>query len=853
MSAVRATVRLQLHAGFTLVDAAAQLDYYAALGISHMYLSPIARAVPGSSHGYDGVDPRCVSRELGGEPALRALAAQARQHGIGLILDIVPNHMAAHADNAWWWDVLQHGRDSAHARWFDINWAAPGCDGRIVLPILDRPLDAALDAGVLQLAVHEGQPVLMHHDTRLPLAPGAPGMQGDLAQCCAALNARAGSADPAWRALLDAQAYAPVWWRLGDDRINYRRFFTIASLVALQVDRDDVFEAVHRLPLRLLAEGVVDGLRVDHVDGLTDPRGYLQRLRGAMAEATAGRPGRPLLWVEKILAPDEKVPGDWQCDGTTGYDFMDQVSAWLHDAAGQAALIAHWRQASGRSGDFDEEERCARDEVLARGLRSEFEAALTVLARLDRTLHAPGARLGRPLLARALTALLRRFPVYRSYAAGDQAGPDDRRRWADVLAGVEASSTADTALAARVINDWFWRDGQDARAVRRRDRLRQRFQQLSAPLNAKAVEDRTFYRHGVLLSRNEVGSRPDHFALSSAQFHASVRARAMRHPHALLATATHDHKRGEDSRARLAVLSERPQWWARQTRMLDHGARQLGVALPPAGLRQMLWQSVLGAWPMQPPAALDAFAARIVQWQIKALREADEHSSWADPDPAVETQLSGFIEAALLSPRGAALRERLQQAVEGVELAGVRNALAQVTLRLTLPGIPDLYQGTEGWDLSLVDPDNRAPVDHAQRRAWLDDPRAWPQLLLQWRDGALKARLVQRLLQLRAALPALFAGGDYQPLEPDREVPMLAFTRHHAGSRIVVLTARHTRRSPASLGAGLADSHWRGALLAVPAGRYRNLLTGVVLQSDGSPERLRDLVGGSPVAIYSSC
>lgn len=834
MSRVRATARLQLHAGFTLDDAARQVDYYAALGISHLYLSPIWRAVPGSTHGYDVVDPTEVNPELGGERALRALADRARASGMGLVLDIVPNHMAAHADNRWWWDVLQHGRASPYAHWFDINWKAPLAGGALQLPILDRPLDAAIEDGVLRVEQEAGVAVLRHHEARLPLAPGT-----------------VPDAAPAdLRGVIEAQAYRPLWWRLGDDRLNYRRFFTISSLVALQVHHDAVFDTVHRLPLAFLAEGLVDGLRVDHVDGIADPQAYLQRLRTAMDSACATHGVAPLLWVEKILAPDEELPASWACDGTTGYDFMDQVSAWLHDASGEAPLARQWQRATGRTTSFGEEERRARDEMLARGLRSEFDTLLRHLLRMERAALPASARFGRALLSRALIALLVRFPVYRTYATPTRFDAHDQRRWDAVLDSVERDEPADTALAAGWIAACFRDDGGDARA---RATLRRRFQQLSAPLNAKAVEDRAFYRYGVLLSRNEVGSRPDHFALSTRALHTRTLMRAHRHPQAMLATATHDHKRGEDSRARLAVLSEQPQWWGRLVRTLDRRAARVGMALPPPAVRHMLWQTLLGAWPMQGLHDRRSFAERVVQWQLKALREADLFSSWTDPDTAFEARTQAFIEQLLLHPATASLRGTLQQAAEHVGAAGARNGLAQLALRLTLPGVPDLYQGTEGWDLSLVDPDNRREVDYARRRAWLDDARRWPQLLAQWQDGAVKARLLRHVLALRREQPALFAEGTYQPLHADREVAMLAFQREHAGQRLLVAVARHTAAQPARQGAALSASHWGGATLTVPPGHYRNLLTGAALVSDGTPLRLRQLFDGSPVAIHSTC
>jgi (1->4)-alpha-D-glucan 1-alpha-D-glucosylmutase len=460
------------------------------------------------------------------------------------------------------------------------------------------------------------------------------------------------------------------------------------------------------------------------------------------------------------------------------------------------------------------------------------------------------AALGAPVLERAMTELLVHFPVYRSYVHGRSHAPGDRVSWAQTVEAVERSTPADTALAARQLADWFWGDAEAPAQRRARDRLRRRIQTLSAPLNAKAVEDRAFYRHGVLLSRNEVGSDPDRFALDTAQMHACALARRERHPHALLTTATHDHKRGEDTRARLAVLSERPLWWVRQTGVLRRLAARSGMSLPPPDIEQMLWQTLVGAWPAE-PMDMSRFTARIVQWQTKALREAALYSSWADPVEAVERDVKAFVEGVLRSPRGEPIRRRLHHCVSAVAAAGARNALAQTALRLTFPGVPDLYQGTEGWDLSLVDPDNRQDVDYPLRRGWLDDTRPWSHLLQHWQDGAVKARLVQRLLDCRAQLPAYCSPrATISPFRSPRTCRCWHFPASTVRTRLLVLVARHTHRSPALFGAGLADSHCRGAALQVPPGRYRNVLTGATIDAGRRPVRLRTLLGGSPVAIY---
>jgi len=857
--APRATARLQLHAGFTLDDAALQVDYHARLGVSHLYLSPVGCAVPGSTHGYDNIDPTRVNPELGGETALRALSDAARAHGLGLLLDIVPNHMAAHPGNTWWMDLLRHGRDGRHGAWFDVDWDAPGAGGRLLLPVLDRPLEQAIADGLLRLEGDDaGGWMLRHHDQVFPLAPGsvrAPRGAGAQAWA-AAINAGTRRGEGALQALLERQHYRLIWWRAGNDRCNYRRFFDITSLVALRCERADVFRAVHALPLRLLAEGVIDGVRVDHVDGLTDPSGYVQRLRRALDAAGARRglaAGEALLYVEKILAPDETLPARWPCHGTTGYDFMDQVGALLHDPAGEAPLASLWTRAGGEA-DAGRIEREARADILRGTLQAEFDRSLRRLLPLAAAAPAT-ADLSVQMWARALFALCMHFPVYRTYATAAGLDPADRHRLDQACAAALATLGPGERLALQAISGWLSGDtaiaskpGRDAL-----QRFRTSVEQLTAPLNAKAVEDTTFYRHGVLLSRNEVGSHPAHFALDGDGFHRACLARAERHPLALLATATHDHKRGEDTRARLAVLSRRPDWWAAQVERFErHVPAPLGETVP-AWFRAMLWQTLVAAWPLQGGAADDAHDDRMRQWATKALREGKQASSWTDPDTRVEQGSDALV--ALATGEAGALRAALADAAAELGVPGARNGLVQTLFKLTCPGVPDLYQGSEGWDLSLVDPDNRRPVDYRRRRAWLDDARGWDDLLRQWQDGAVKARLIARLLAVRATHPALFAG-DYLPVDAIRTVsgPLLSFRRSGGDAQLWV---------GALLDAPLPDAHGDGLLLPLgdgeghevplPRGTWRNLLNDSVPPLTGGRRvATSTLFARSPIAVWAT-
>jgi (1->4)-alpha-D-glucan 1-alpha-D-glucosylmutase len=852
MTPLRATARLQLHAGFTLHDAAERAPYYAALGVSHLYLSPIGAAVPGSTHGYDAIDPTRVNPEIGGEDALSRLGERVRELGMGLVLDIVPNHVAAHADNPWWWDVLRHGRESRYATWFDIDWDAPGCDGRLWLPVLDAPCVEVLARSGLTVATEPDVGVVLRHgEQRFPLqvdgldVPREPEAR---AAWAGALTEDARAGGVALRRLLDRQPYRLAWWRTGHDRINYRRFFDITSLVALRTELPDVFAAVHALPLRLIRAGLVDALRIDHIDGLADPRGYLHRLRHEVDLAARDRgvaPGQIALFVEKILAPGEALPTDWPCDGTTGYDFMNQVGGLLHDPRGEAALRALWGAHGRRSGDFAEEERTARRQMLAGPLHAEFLRALRSLEQVLRT-DPVAAELGPECLRRALAALMIEYPVYRTYAAPDGLRGDDAERFAAVAerAGEGASPALRAAIAciARCMHD---ETGIDAPELQQRRMLRQRLEQLSAPLNAKAVEDTAFYRYGVLLSRNEVGSHPTHFSLPQDAFHVACDARAERWPRALLITASHDHKRGEDVRARLAVLSERAEWWVACMEAFGRMGEPLreDPHAPTLGDTLMLWQTFVAAWPLDlaphDAEGMHRFARRVADWQFKAMREAKLNTNWTDPDERYEAASRAFLDRVLLAPEGEALRTALHDAALRIGPAGALNGLVQTTLRLTVPGTPDLYQGTEGWDLSLVDPDNRRPVDYDQREAWLHDAGDWPQLLARWRDAAAKARLVARLLQLRQQAPELFARGDYQPVhcEGPLAAHVIAFQRDDPDRRAVAeksagLFANLFVAVPRCISHWLEDrdrphpdpSRWNDAAFTLPDGRWRHVL-----------------------------
>jgi (1->4)-alpha-D-glucan 1-alpha-D-glucosylmutase len=725
----RATLRLQFHRGFTFANAEALVPYFAALGISHIYASPITTARTGSLHGYDVTDPTQVNPELGGEDGLRRLVEALRRAKLGLIVDIVPNHMAATLENHWWVDVLRLGRASPYARWFDIDWQSedPELYGKVFLPWLAKPRNDVEPGDIARL--------------RLP-RPGA---------------------------------YRLGWWRSAGDRINWRRFFDINDLVCLRMEDDEAFEAVHAMIARLYAEGLIDGVRVDHIDGLSDPAGYCRKLRQRLDPEN---PSQPYLVVEKILLRGETLPADWGCDGTTGYDFMDEVSALQHDSTAEPILAKAWARLTGRPADFATEEAVARREIIARSFSAPLEACVRAFEQRARS-DADAADASRPALRRALTEMLVHFPVYRGYGTAS-----DRPF---------LQQAANAAKRSALPGD-RWLIDLLARWMAERSAASTRFQQLSAPVAAKAVEDTAFYRYGPLLSRNDVGFDVGRFGWSAADFHARMQRRQAELPHALLATATHDHKHGEDMRARLAVLSERPQAWTeRLARWLDRAEPLRARGMPDRADIAMLLQTIVGAWPLdlglEDSAGRAAFALRLEGWQQKALREAKRQTDWSDPNKAYETAAHELLHRLLVGNDAASLRAELFAFVEEIAPAGAINGLAQTLLRLTVPGVPDLYQGAELWDLSLVDPDNRRPVDFALRHTLLGTKSPTT-----WRDGALKQALIVRALGLRAALPQLFARGSYEPVSVEGRLAdhVVAFLRRHDSDAMLVVVPRLT-------------------------------------------------------------
>ena len=673
--------------------------------------------------------------------------------------------------------------------------------------------------------------------------------------------------------LLERQNYRLAWWRAASDEINWRRFFDINGLAGVRVELPQVFDDTHAYVLQLYAEGLIDGLRVDHVDGLADPRAYCRKLRRRLDTAATFRPrdlppDPAILWVEKILAPHEHMPTDWLADGTTGYDFMNDSAAVLHDPAGEEGLTALWTTLTGRPAAFLDEARPARRQIVRESLFSELyntgaalhRVARRNLATRDFTLTA---------MRRALEDLLVHFPVYRIYAGMGGISEVDARVLAWAMAGARRTvRTADRPLL-ELIGDLL--SGSGIREVpagtRRQEWLRAmvRFQQLSAPTAAKSVEDTAFYRYGRLLSRNEVGSEPSQFAISPDAFHAANADRRRRFPRALLATATHDHKRGEDTRARLAVLSEIPDEWeaavARWMRLNAPLRREVdGIISPDPADEVMLYQTLVSAWPLDlSPDHRDGVAAfrdRVAGWQEKSVREAKRRSEWAAPNVAYETACREFLDQLLDPERAARMAHDIAAFAARIAPAGALNGLAQTVLRLTSPGIPDLYQGTEFWDFSLVDPDNRRPVDFAARERALEAEGSPAELLTHWRDGRVKQAIIARALAYRRRAAGLFVNGSYLKLRLDGKLGdhAVAFARVHEGRAMVTVATRLAARLDGLIEAPLVTrSSWQGTAVILPRNltgrRITDILGGPGFAGNSGRLALADVLGELPVAL----
>ncbi|MGM0632653.1 MAG: malto-oligosyltrehalose synthase [Pseudomonadota bacterium] len=951
-----ATYRLQFNRDFTFVDALHIIPYLHQLGISHVYASPILKARAGSPHGYDIVDHDSLNPELGTETEFDAFVECLQQHGMGLILDIVPNHMGVGGDdNHWWLDVLEHGEASIYAPCFDIDWhpVNPVLRNKVLLPFLADDYGSVLEQGALrlELVVEHGTFHVRYFEHLFPIDPGTYSRIGqhrddvleqrlasehdilagfrsflsacrklprrtgnapevrqkrrhaadqckrDLASLCqrspaltaflqetvAVLNgdlARPDSFD-ALHELLEAQAYRLAYWQVATDEINYRRFFDINELAGIRMDNDEVFESTHRLIRRLIGNEQINGLRVDHPDGLSDPHKYFRDLQNvASASGERSENTRPCyILVEKILAEHERLPEDWPVDGTTGYEAAHLLNGLFVFPGGRRTLDLLYRRITQQQAGFDELLHERKKLIIHAVLSGE----LTVLANLlsgiaqadrhtrDFTYHG---------LRDAIGEVVACFPVYRSYIRAGRVSEQDRRHIEWAIARAKRRSPASNARITDFIGDLLLFRHHAAYAANIQRRIIEfilRFQQYTAPVMAKGLEDTGFYVYNRLVSLNDVGFNPDTFGISPHAFHQQNRLRRAEWPHAMVNTSTHDSKRGEDVRARINVISEVPDAWRRQVARwsrLNRGRKRPvdNVPAPSRNDEYLFYQTLFGTWPLTSPdePALSAYRARIEAYMLKAAREAKVHTSWINTGEAYEAALRHFVQTALQDSGHNAFLAEFAAFQQPLAHCGLLQSLSQTLLKLTIPGVPDIYQGNDLWCFDLVDPDNRHAVDYAQRMAALRSLMQTSdggsrtdlcrELLAQPEDGRAKLYVTWQALTLRNRFPQLFRDGDYLALDTDgtRAEHLVAFARRSGGAEVIVVAVRWFARLPvAGRDTPPGTDCWADTSVELPPGApaatWRNVLTNEPITPflRGSECRLAaaDLLRDFPLAL----
>lgn len=925
-----ATYRLQFHHGFTFADARAIVPYLHRLGISHIYASPIFRAMPGSIHGYDICDHNELNPELGGRAEFDALLGCLRQHGMGMILDFVPNHMGiAKADNAWWMGVLEDGPSSPYARYFDIDWSPLKMEmaNKVLLAILDDQYGRVLERGDLRLAFQNGSFHILYQDRHLPTAPRSiipllrrvleslpPGPQAELESILYALEhlpenhetdaqrirekarekdllkqrlltlchesapvqngiervirdhytVREGGSPEnadALDALIHAQSYRLAYWRVASEEINYRRFFDVNDLAALRMHLPEVFENTHRLLLELLASDVIQGVRIDHIDGLCDPCAYLQRLQESYARLTGGTAAdKPLyLLVEKILGHGEELRREWPVHGTTGYEFAAQVMNQLVQPDHEQALTRVYQKFTGITAPFSEHIYRGKSLVMRTSMPSEVNMLAHLLHHLSQT-----NRWYRDFtlnsLENALQEVIACFPVYRSYiTAGSPASAEDHRLILRAIASARRRNPDMERTVFEFIRDVLIPPPNHTHPVdeEARQEFVLRFQQSTGPITAKGVEDTAFYVYNRLACLNEVGGEPGLFGTKAEVFHQENERRLQQHPASLLATSTHDTKRSEDVRCRLAVLSEMPSDWGRMIRHWQRLNKKHRVPVdedlaPDANEEYLLYQSLLGTWPLEPmdAAQREDYLKRISHYMVKAMHEAKVNTSWIEPNLDWDQAVGRFVHRILAEGKNPVFEQQLSAFAQRLAGAGALNSLAQTALKLTCPGVPDIYQGQELWDYSLVDPDNRRPVHYEERQRLLDALDAPPaELLAHWQDGRLKLLVTHRLLTLRREHPQLFLQGSYTPLyaQGSHAGHVLAFQRSLGKHTLEVIVPRLTAKLPfPALGHVWGDTR----LTLAPGKRRTHLLTRQPVPPEGGSPRLSQLFADLPLAVH---
>ncbi len=919
-----ATYRIQFHLGFRFADARELIPYLHELGISDLYASPGFKARRGSSHGYDVADPLLINSELGTEKEFDEMIERLKVYDMGLLLDIVPNHMSASSDNPWWMDVLENGESSPYAHYFDVYWNSPGAEtgsspaNRILLPVLAKPYGQMLEDQELSLKLNESGFFIRCGDSKLPLDPAtfgpivervlnelAPDSESARDQLSLLLNhirrlpprtvrapkklarrrrqkeviknklgrllgAQAEVRSAIERAmlafngakgvpesfnlldcLLNEQAYRLACWEVASEQIGYRRFFDVTDLVGLRVELPDVFQARHAAALELITEGKITGLRVDHIDGLCDPLSYLDKMQHSIGHAAQSDDGseRFFMVVEKILADHEDLPAAWPVCGTTGYDFTNLANQALIDPNGLADIRRFYESFTGRHQSFAEVARDARLCVLEQLLGADINSLAAELARLaakDR--YARGVT--RSEHKAALSELSACLPVYRTYIRGCEVPENDRKQIAAAVEDARRRSTQRNVTAAL---DFLERVLllKPSNSETRRAWLAfvMRWQQFTGAAMAKGVEDTALYRYAALLSLNDVGGNPGAKGKTTTEVHEELLARGKRTPLTLNATSTHDTKRSEDVRARISVLSEFPAEWKRRvkkwSRLNRSKVREIAGRMAPDRNEEIfLYQTLLGAWPLS-AGENEAFPERLKQYVLKALREAKVHTSWRYPNSVYEAAVVQFAGTLLSLPAENAFAQDFLAFQSKIAFYGALNSLSQVLLKAMSPGMPDFYEGAELWDLSLVDPDNRRPVDFPARIRALEELRRQEaqdqlelvkRLITGWKDGRIKLYITQKALECRRNFSEVFAKGDYIPLQAagPKQDHLLGFARRNGRNWVLVMIPRLTVGITRPGMAPLGVKTWGRSAVELPKSapaKWRNIITGEALRA----------------------
>jgi (1->4)-alpha-D-glucan 1-alpha-D-glucosylmutase len=937
-----ATYRIQFHAGFGFLEARSLLPYFRDLGITHLYASPLFKARRGSLHGYSVTNPMELNPELGSKAGFDHLVHKLRAHGMGLLLDIVPNHMAMSGSNPWWMDVLESGPASLYAVFFDIDWQPPKrtLEARVLLPVLGKPFGQTLEEQELTLRLEPEGFVIYYYDHKFPVAPdqyrkilsyrldelekeigaGNPAFLGltGLIALAGHLPARTATSQkkrkerhrdkeilrervwllyqgsPEIKTFLDAsieifngnkgdlrsfelldtllaqQPYRLAHWRVAGEIINYRRFFSINELIGIRVEDPQVFQATHTQLFKLAREGKIDGIRVDHIDGLYDPQEYLLRLQ---EELGSKERGPVTIYVEKILAPEEPLPQDWPICGTTGYDYLNMANGVLVDEEGFETLKTQYARITGITGDFSDIVYAQKKMIVETLFGGEVESLgheLSALAEQDR--HAQD--ISYQDLVQTLVEVTACLPIYRTYIRGFEVPSRECSYLEQTIEEAMRRNSSPGSTAYDFIRRVLLLKFHPSFSQEKKEswlRFVKRWQQYTGAITAKGLEDTSLYIYNCLTSLNEVGS--DCRPVTVAEFHRFNQERRKNWPCALNASSTHDTKRSEDVRARLSVLSELPRKWEERLRRWsrwNQGKKTLVDRAPAPDRNEeiLLYQTLVGAWPLM-EREVPGFRVRLKAYMIKASREAKVHTRWIAAHPGYEAALVAFIEAILEeSPENRFLKD-FQKFQRQVAYWGALNSLSQSVLKVASPGVPDFYQGTELWDFSLVDPDNRRPVDFQKRlgllgelrRAESKDPATLMQTLLsRWQDGGVKLFTTWRGLNFRRSNLGLFLEGDYLPVQGvgARQEHLVAFARRRGQEWALAVAPRFFSKLGPAGTPPLGQPAWGEDLLLLPPeapAAWENIFTGEVLAAcragQGQALPLREVFRRFPVALLA--